>query len=78
MIATHGTVDVTLGSVTAKGTGMIGTAPQPVASGQVLYGKTVNLAAKSAVPDLVAAIKAALEGRRGRVRVTITSEDDGS
>jgi hypothetical protein len=78
MIATHGTVEVTLGSVTAKGTGVSGPGPQPVASGQVLYGKTVNLAAKSAVPDLVAAIKAALEGRRGRVRVTITSEDDGS
>ena len=76
MIATHGTVEVTLGAVTAKGTGAIGPSPQPPDAGRVVYAETVNLAAKAAIPNLVAAIRGALEGRRGRVRVTITREDD--
>ncbi|MEZ4399121.1 MAG: DUF6079 family protein [Kofleriaceae bacterium] len=82
MIATHGTGGGTLGSVNLRATGTGGT-PGPMpgptpgpAPGRELYTKAVNLSAKSAVPDLVAAIKAALDGVRGRVRVTITREDD--
>jgi hypothetical protein len=48
-----------------------------VAPERLIFGEVVNLASKSAVGDLVAKIKTKLDAAgRGRVRVTITREDD--
>jgi hypothetical protein len=80
MIVIHGSLNATLDGVTLEGRGHLGPPPAgpvpPPTPGHALYDKVTNLSAKSAIPDLVAAIKAALDGVRGRVRVTITREDD--
>lgn len=50
------------------------TLPPPA---RVVHTEVINLASRSAIPDLVATLKRALEGvGRGRVRVTVTREDD--
>jgi hypothetical protein len=49
----------------------------PPAPERLIFGEVVNLASKSSVGDLVAKIKTKLDAvGRGRVRVTITREDD--
>jgi hypothetical protein len=51
--------------------------PLPPPPDRVLHDQVVNLGSKSAVGDALAAIKARLDqAGRGRVRVTITREDD--
>jgi hypothetical protein len=51
--------------------------PPPPPPERLIFGEVVNLASKSAVGDLVAKIKTKLDAAgRGRVRVTITREDD--
>ena len=80
MIVIHGSLNATLDGVTLEGRGHLGpppAGPTPTPTpGRALYDRVTNLSAKSAIPDIVAAIKAALDGVRGRVRVTITREDD--
>ncbi len=53
------------------------TVPAPPPPARIVHNEVVNLASRSAIPELVATIKRELEGvGRGRVRVTITREDD--